>query len=329
MNRCEQLRQEYEAIQSLKAEFDLAHQEAIKTENLEKARELKSRIESRISSLREKLWPFEALTKKELQEQYESQRAIFERSGILEKLSTGEMGIKAIDSREYTFPTMEEIFKMMKENKEILKPKTEQGFQKLFIVPFGMKLDDLIEKYKQVILKHHREGKLFATKKEPTDPDEPLQLNEADPIYVWDKYPNADVSGELVYDPENLPTTNEEPDAEKRKQLSKGKTKSEKIIQQGVWDILLVQDLPNIPRENQGKIIGGRPQIDTAGTSIKRYIKRGETIPSPAEYHQAIQNEPIYQNEIGMTPEDQVIYALVHLEQTNQVIDDYQGNGSV
>jgi hypothetical protein len=29
-----------------------------------------------------------------------------------------------------------------------------------------------------------------------------------------------------------------------------------------------------------------------------------------------------------MTPEDQVSYAITHLEQTNQVIDDYSGKGS-
>jgi hypothetical protein len=28
-----------------------------------------------------------------------------------------------------------------------------------------------------------------------------------------------------------------------------------------------------------------------------------------------------------MTPEDQITYAITHLEQFNQVIDDYQGNG--
>ncbi|MFH1255503.1 MAG: hypothetical protein V1667_03485, partial [bacterium] len=30
-----------------------------------------------------------------------------------------------------------------------------------------------------------------------------------------------------------------------------------------------------------------------------------------------------------MTPEEQIIYAIKHLEQTNQVIDDYSGKGSV
>ena len=29
-----------------------------------------------------------------------------------------------------------------------------------------------------------------------------------------------------------------------------------------------------------------------------------------------------------MTPEEQIIYAIKYLEQTNQVIDDYQGKGS-
>jgi len=30
-----------------------------------------------------------------------------------------------------------------------------------------------------------------------------------------------------------------------------------------------------------------------------------------------------------MTPEDQLAYAILHLEQTDQVIDDWRGNGSL
>lgn len=333
---CEQLKKEYEDIKSLKQEFDLAYRKAVETGELEEARELKNRIESQMNSLREKLWPFESLPQKEFQEQYESQKEIFIKTGILEKLSTGEMGlprsspeamvwgIKGIDNQEYAFPKMEEVSKMMRENKEILKTKTEQGFNRLLIVPFGMKLDDLIEKYKQVILKHHKEGKLLATKKDPKEPDQKLELDENQPVWVWDKYLNADVNGELIYQPKEFSKNHQ------------GKTKKEILKEapstgsgQGGWNILLIEDLPNIPREGKGEIIGKRPQIDTSGTSIKKYIKKGEAIPSPSEYLKAIQTESIYQNETGMTPEDQITYAITHLEQTNQAIDDWRGNGSI
>lgn len=300
---CEQLKKEYKDIKSLKQEFDLAYQKAVETGELEKARELKNRIELQMNSLREKLWPFENLPQKEFQEQYKSQKEILEKIGILEKLSSGEMGIKGIDGKEYVFPKIEKIFKMARENKEVLKTKAEQGFQKLLIVPFGMKLDDLIEKYKQVILRHHKEGKLFAAKKDPKEPDQKLKLDEKQPVYACDKCLNADIKGELVYYPEEFSKNHQ------------GKTKKEILKERGGFNILLLEDLPNIPREGKGETIGDRKQLEANQT--------------PSEYLNKIQTDQNYQNEQGMTPEDQLAYAITHLEQTNQVIDDYFGNGSI
>jgi len=118
---------------------------------------MKAELEEKRDALASKLWSFEGLPQKELKEQYESQREILENVGILEKLTNGEMGIRGIDNKEYSFPSYKEISKRIRENKEMLKTKVEQGFNQLLIVPFGMKLDDLIEKYKEVILKHYRE----------------------------------------------------------------------------------------------------------------------------------------------------------------------------
>ncbi|MFA6376861.1 MAG: hypothetical protein WCX69_05690, partial [Candidatus Paceibacterota bacterium] len=40
-------------------------------------------------------------------------------------------------------------------------------------------------------------------------------------------------------------------------------------------------------------------------------------------------NQKPYQNEVGQTPEDWITMFLQHLEETGQVIDDFQGNGSI
>jgi len=171
-NRCHELKQEYETLKSLKKEFDLKYEKAVETghlEHLERAKELKAKLEQKRDALSETFWVFEALPQKELKEQYESQRGILERLNILEKLSSGKMGIKGIDNKEYAFPEYSEIIKGMRKNKEMLKTKIEQGFNQLLIVPFGMKLDDLIEKYRQVIGKHYQEKKLFATMENPED----------------------------------------------------------------------------------------------------------------------------------------------------------------
>ena len=240
---------------------------------------------------------------KPLREQYETQKDIYIKVGLLEKLSSGEWGIKAISGQQYVFPTYQEVVAKMNAKTEIMEQKMKQGFVRLQITPFGMKLDDLIAKYKQVILKHHQEGKLFATKKQASDPDEPLKLDENEPVWTWDKYNNADVDETLVYDPKKFTTDNHQ-----------GKTKTEILAQRGGFNIILGEDLPNIPRENQGKTIGGRPQI--------------ETNQSPDDYLDTLKTNSVYQHESGTTPEEQIIYAILHLEQTNQVIDDFSGNGS-
>lgn len=315
-SQCEKIKQEYENLKTLKSEFDLELKKAVETGNLGKAKKLKAELEQKRDAFFEKLWIFENLPPKELKEQYESQKGIMKNVGILEKLSNGEMGIKGIDNKEYAYPSYQEIARRMRENKEMLKTKTEQGFNQLLIVPFGMKLDDLIEKYRQVILKHHQEGKLLATKEKETDPDEPLELNESQPVWVWDKYQNADTDGELVYFPEEFSENHN------------GKTKEQILSQtKSGFNILLIEDLPNIPRgleeDDNGNITnygeveekGGRKQI-AAGGKPKNYLKRFKT-------------DPQYQNETGMTPEEQIICAIKHLEEKNQVIDDWQGKGSL
>lgn len=302
--QCEQLELELKGIKSLKAEFDLEYQKALETGNLEKVKKLKAELEQKGDALREKLWPFEFLPSKELKEQYESQRAILIKAGILEKLSSGELGIKAIDGKESAFPSYHEITGRMRENQEILKSKTEQGFNQLLIVPFGMKLDDLIEKYRQVILKHHREGKLLATKEKSSDPNEPLELDEKEPVWVWDPYQDADRNETLVYFPKEFSKNHQ------------GKTKQE-ILQQTKqgFNILLLENLPNIPRQGKGKEIKARKQLEAGKT--------------PNQYLKALKTNPMYKNESGMTPEEQITYAIRYLEENNQVIDDYSGKGSV
>ena len=270
------------------------------------------------SAIKEKLRAAESGAELEpsLQEQYESQVEIMQKFGMLETLESGELGIKGIDGKEYAIPTQMEIVEKMEASKELVERKQEQGFTRLLLVPFGMKIDDLAETYKQAILKHHQEGKLFATKKNPDDSLEPLELDESQPLWKWDGYNNADATGELVYNPKEFSENH------------KGQTKQEILAKQGGWQVLFIEDMPNIPRDNP-KTKGGRTQIDTSGSSIKKYIKGGENTPSPAEYLNALSKESAYNGESGMTPEAQLAYSIIHLEETDQVIDDYRGNGSV
>ena len=255
------------------------------------------------------------------------------------------MGIKGIDNKEYAFPTYQEIAKRMKENKEMLKIKTEQGFNQLLIVPFGMKLEDLIEKYKNLLWQHYKDKKLFATmanpKKTPKFPDDlpfdkdtikkiksreirygdvwektgDVHQSKNSALFAWEKYQNADINGELAYFPKEFSKNHQ------------GKTKLEILKEQGGFNILFIEDMPNIPRgpkkDDRGKIIEQGKGKEIKG---RKQLEAGQ---KPNEYLEILKTDPQYQNETGMTPEEQIIYAIKHLEQTNQVIDDWQGKGSL
>ena len=81
------------------------------------------------------------------------------------------------------------------------------------------------------------------------------------------------------------------------------------------WIIELVEDSLIIPREGQGKTIGGRIQIE-AGLSPDQYIEK-------------LANDPIYKHESGQTIESQMAYAITELFNQNQITDDFQGNGNI
>lgn len=323
----DQHRKDAERVEKAQSAYDKHLEEARKAGDLTKHPELWDQASAEYQA--EAQEKFETWLQKRLKEQYESQKEILERVGILEKLGNGEMGIRGIDGKEYAFPKFREIAQRIRKNKEILETKTRQGFTKLLVVPFGMKLDDLIEKYKQVILKHHKEGELFAVKKKPSGRNELLEFNESRPVLVEDIYKNADLTGKLVYFPKQF-----------TKQNHGGKTKKEILREvedkQGGWQIIFVENLLSIPdagfdpynidtdeRKKEEKIMGGRPRIDNCGKSIRQYIETGEILPSSDEYLKALQNEPIYRYEQGMTPEDQLICSIICLEETNRVMDSY------
>ena len=260
----EELAEKQQLLQALKeAEKDDSIQSLEKQkEILIKMNNLDERRKQRIAREKGEVLLGELPEKLKLPEQYESQKDILEKAGILEKFSSGELGIRGIDNKIYPLPKYEDILQRIEAKGEILKTKIEQGFVKLLIVPFGMKLDDLIEKYGQLILKHHKAGKLLATKKKPTDPDEKLELNENQPVWKWDGYNNADIEGKLVYYPKEF-----------SKGKHQGKTKQEILNQtkQG-FHIILIEDLPNIPREGKGKTVKNRKQLE-ANKTPNEYLK--------------------------------------------------------
>lgn len=258
-------------------------------------------------------WPSKAIEQKgsletlKIKEQWNSQIKILSKLGILETFpESKELGIRGIDGKEYPVPRPDEITARLEKNKEMILVKMEQGFTKLVMEPFAYSFDKLLDKYKKTILEHHKNGKLLATKEKSDDPDEILDLDENEPLWRWeDGYNHCDTEDKMVYFPKEFSNNHG------------GKTKKELLssdISTG-WNIWLVEDMPNIPREGKGQEVGKRHQLETNKT--------------PHEYLKLLQTDSKYKNEGGLTPEADVMYALMNLEEKNQVTNDHDGKGSI
>jgi hypothetical protein len=252
----------------------------------------------------EQLSPFEqqreALVERlQLREQYEQQIKTLNETGVLEILpNSQEIGIVDIKARECPIPKFEEILaRIIPENLVLLERKAEQGFTKLLLVPIGLPLNILTERYKAELLKHDKEGTLLGTD------GAKLELDREDPLFIGEMYQNADISGELVYEPREF-TKNHQ-----------GKTKEELIVEKGAWQVTLTEDLPDLPAEGKGQTIAGRKQF--------------EAYKSSEQYLQAMQTDRQYQGEKGFDPESWLTLAITTLHTKNIQIDDWQGQGKV
>jgi hypothetical protein len=319
---CNQIKTEYQNIKTLKQEFDLEYQRAAETGNLEKVKELRAELKQKRETLAEKLWPFKKISQKEFRERYEDEVEIFKRTGLLEELPNGKTGIgkdRSIDGKEYALPPRQEVIKAMRKEKEIFEAKAEQGFNQPLITPFAYSVDFLAKRYGELIVQKFKEGNLrdsegtiITNLRKQGEGDAPENDAVGDPeyypIWKWERYTGSDKTGDLVYFPKKFSKTNHQ-----------GKTKQAILREQGGFLFSLIEDLPNIPRatndpaEAAERTKGGRRQLE-AGQSPDEYLNK--------------LGKGQYQNETGMTPEEQIIYAILHLEKTNQVIDDYYGKGS-
>ena len=285
---------------------------------LDEAESLSSLLRQKREAISEKLWPFPEVSRHTLETQYHQEREALRTAKVLERLSSGEEGIRGINGLEYPLPSFPEVVERLRENKEIVDMKMKQGLLRIQLTPIAMSLDSLRERYQETLLKHYVDmvdpseptkgipdptrTKLFATKENPTDPNEPLELDTNKPLLRYDEYVGGDVNNKLVYFPTQF-----------NQQNHGGKTKSELIAQSGAWHIILTEDNPILPARGQGKDIGGRKQLEAGKSSI--------------DYLRELSTNPMYQHEQGITTEDWLTMAIIRLETTNQVLDDWQGTG--
>ncbi len=251
--------------------------------------------------MNESLQPFEtqceALAERlKLKEQWESQVQFLNEVGILELLpESQELGIVGIDGREYPVPEYSEIMqKITPEKAEILERKSEQGFNKMLLVPFAIPLERLIDRYERELVKQSENGGVINSN------GEKIEINPKNPITFMDnEFKSSDLTKKLAYYPTH-------PDYG-------GETKSEIISKDSPWKFHFVEDLDHIPQQEEGQTIGGRKQLETGM--------------SPRQYLLQVQRNAMYSNEQGMTPEDWLCNAILNLRNNGKQIDSAGRNG--
>jgi hypothetical protein len=233
--------------------------------------------------------------------QWENQIETLKKATILEELTDpDDIGILGIDGKGYPVPRYEDILERITlGNIELLERKREAGFNQLLLVPFARPLDNLITLYKQALLQKHKEGKLFGTD------GEQLDLDVNNPIWAWEVYKEADINGKLIYYPQEFSDNHQ------------GKTKQQLINLGNAWEILLIEDLPDLPGKGLGLMLNQRRNLKTTRIPL-------EADKSPREYLKILKENPNYQGEQGFTPEAWFAYALTSLLNRNQQISDWQ-----
>jgi hypothetical protein len=230
------------------------------------------------------------------------------RTGILTLLPKSEsIGVIGIDGKEYPIPTQEQVVELFAHNRELVGRKVPQGFDRLELTPMAMTTPLLIDRMKAAILKHAAEGKIYQTRRSPSDPLIPVRVNTEKHVWIWDTLRQALDTDELVYFPQEYSSNH------------RGQTKLEVVNNGRIcavpgWSVGLVESLPIMPQQGRGKTLGGRRQLEIGS--------------SPRDYLRTLQTQA-YQGETGKTLEDFITKFLTHLETTNEVSNDRYDNNAL
>jgi hypothetical protein len=229
-------------------------------------------------------------------------------TGILSLLpESGSMGVTGKDREEYPVPTWEQVAGLFDRNRELIERKVPQGFDRLELTPLAMPAPLLIDRMRAAILKHAEEGKIFQTRRSPSDPFLPVRVNKEKQVWIWETLRQVFDTDELVYFPQEYSTSHH------------GLTKPEVINNGRIcgvpgWSVGLVESFPVMPEQGRGKTLGGRRQLEIGS--------------SPREYLRILQEEAC-QGETGKTLEDFMVEFLTRLETTNEVSNDVRDGNAL
>jgi len=242
-----------------------------------------------------------------LEKEYTRTIAALNRTEILTLLPRSEnLGVIGIDGKEYPVPTQEQLQGVFTRNKKLADRKMRQGFTQLQLTPIAMPTSQLIDRVKTAVLKHAAAGIIIQTRQNSNDADIPVRVNNGKPLWIWGRVRQAVDTPNLVYYPQAYTDHDHQ-----------GLTKEEvmqntRLCALPGWSVGLIEPIPIMPQQGQGKTIGGRRQLEAYST--------------PHDYLQTL-STPTYQGETGWTPEDFLTHFTTQLETTNQVSHDrYDGN---
>jgi len=240
-----------------------------------------------------------------LEKEYARIITALNRTGILTLLPRSETyGVIGVDGKEYPVPNKEQLQEVLTRNKELFERKTRQGFTQLQLTPIAMLTSQLLDRVKTALIKHAAAGKIFQTKQNSTDADVPVSVY-TEPIWIWELVRKALDTPDLVYFPQAYTDHHQ------------GLTKEEVMQNTSLcavpgWSVGLIEPIPIMPQPGQGKVVGGRKQLEAHST--------------PHDYLRTL-STPTYRGETGWTPEDFLTHFITQLETTNQVSHDrYDGN---
>lgn len=230
-------------------------------------------------------------------QQFHKALEIYEQRGLFEGKKAKNALMSGKEVRDGA-PGIGDVLEALKTHPELL-AKVEQGFTKVHPVPFGLSPTAFKEPMGSAISQYYGEGKLHSTD------GTTLKLNASAPAWMWDAYEGADKNGLLVYSPQRFDQKNHG-----------GKTKKEilEVSQFPGWQVLLVENLKDIPRQGKGQTVGGRKQIEANHTAH--------------EYLELLRAEG-HALEQGLTPEAWQALFLTRIAETNgEVLDDYSSGAA-
>ena len=231
-----------------------------------------------------------------------------DRAGILTLLPKSEsIGVTGMDGKEYPLPTRAQVVKIFARSKELVCMKTRQGFDRLEMTPLAMPTPALIARMEASMLGHAAERKVYKTKLSPSDLPVHVRVNPEKTVWVWETLRVALDTDDIVYFAKEYSSSHH------------GQTKSQAIADGRIcavpgWSVGLVESMPAMPGQGQGRTVGGRKQLEIGF--------------SPREYLQTLQADA-YHGETGKTLEDFITSFLVRLETTNEVSNDVNDDNAL